>query len=635
MRAMLNQRFINISAVVLAAALFLAVNVIADRLLGAARIDLTEHRLFTLSDGTRNLLEGLQEPVTLKLYYSRSLASNAPEVRNHAENVINMLEEYEAVADGMINLEIIDPEPFSEAEDRAVDAGLSGVPVGAAGENFYFGLVGQNMTDDQEAIGFFAPDRARFLEYDLTRTIHGLSSPDLPVLSIITSFPLEFGPGGIQAAMRGQSRAYGILRPLREFFEVRVPTPRWEELDADTDVLMLLHARDLTPKQLYSIDQFIVNGGKAVIFADPFSETAAQLPPPGGQPPSPLDTHSSIPKALFDAWGLRIDGDRLVADRGYATRVNAGQGRRAIVDYVAWLTAGPEALNQDDVVTAELQMPLLLPSIGHIEQAEDATVDLRPLVLSSQDSMLIDASKIRFRPNPQALLSEFEADDRRYVLAARLKGEVSSAFAEGPPEGVEAEHVAKSDGPVDMIVVADADMLDDRYWVQRQDMFGEEVMQPTSANASFLVNALDNLTGSSELIGLRSRAEGDRPFARIEELRREAEQRYLAEAEALEAQLSETEKKLAELQSRAGEGATELLSAEEERTIAEFQQRMLDTRRELRGVQHSLRRDIEALRADIQLVNIALMPALVLLIAIGVAFYRRHRRRVSQQLREV
>ena len=631
---MLTQRFIHFSAIVLAAVLFLAVNVIADQMLGSARIDLTERKLFTLSEGTREMLAGLDEPVTLKFYYSRSLAADAPQIRNHAENVINMLEEYEAVADGMIRLEIIDPEPFSEAEDRAVDAGLSGVPIGAAGENFYFGLVGQNMTDDQEVIGFFSPDRARFLEYDLTRTIHGLSNPDLPVLSVITTYPLEFGPGGIQAAMRGQSRAYGIMRPLREFFEVRVPTPQWQELDPDTDVLMLLHARDLTPKQLYSIDQFIVKGGKALIFADPFSETGAQLASQGQ--PNPLDTHSSIPKALFDAWGLRIDPNQLVADRGYATRVNAGQGRRSIVDYVAWISAGPEALNQDDVVTAELQLPLLIPSAGHIEQAEDATVSLRPLVLSSADSMLIDAKKIRFRPDPQALLTDFAPDERRYVLAARLKGRVKTAFADGPPEGVEDDGFqAESGGDVDMIVVADADMLDDRYWVQRQDMFGQEVMQPTSGNANFLINALDNLTGSSELIGLRSRAEGDRPFQRIETLRKEAEQRYLAEEQALQEQLSETEKKLAELQSRAGEGSGDLLSDEEARTIEEFQQRVIDTRRKLRGVQHSLRSDIEALRSDVQLINIALMPALVLLLAVAVALWRRRRRRASQQLREV
>lgn len=209
---MMTQRFINWSAILLAAVLFLSVNVIAGNLLGGSRIDLTERQLFTVSDGTRKLITGLNEPVTLKLYYSRSLAINSPEIRNHAENVINMLEEYEALAGGNIRLEIIDPEPFSEAEDRAVDAGLSGVPIGQGGENFYFGMVGSNMTDDEESIGFFSPERARFLEYDLTRTIYGLSNPDRPVLTVISAYPVEWGPGGIQGAMRGQSQPYAIMQ---------------------------------------------------------------------------------------------------------------------------------------------------------------------------------------------------------------------------------------------------------------------------------------------------------------------------------------------------------------------------------------------------------------------------------------
>lgn len=630
---MINQRFINWSAIVLAAVLFLSINIISDGRLGGSRIDLTERKLFTLSDGTRELLTGLGEPVTLKLYYSRSLAGNAPQVRNHAENVINMLEEYAAVGGGKVRLEIIDPEPFSEAEDRAVDAGLSGIPLGQSGENFYFGMVGTNMTDDQESIGFFSPERARFLEYDLTRTIYGLSNPDRPVLTVVSGYPLEWGPGGVQGAMRGQSRPYGIMQPMQEFFDVRVASKRFTEIDPETDVLLLLHARDLTQAQMYAIDQFIVKNGKALIFADPFSETGAVLPPQEGVP-NPLDRHESVLPPLFKAWGVEVERDRIVADRGYATRVNAGSGRRAVIDYVGWITPRPEALNSDDVVTAELQMPLLFPSSGRIRQTENATLSVRPLVLSSHDAQLLDAVKFRNRPDPQAMLADFKADEEQFVLAARLRGEVTSAF-EGPPEGVEAEHVAKSKGPVDMILVADADMLDDRYWLSRQSMASQEIVQPTTGNANFLINALDNLAGSADLITLRSRAEGDRPFERIQQLRREAEQRYLTEEQALVVKLSETEKKLADLQSKAGEGSRELLSEAEQKAIDDFQEEMLQTRRDLRAVQHNLRREIDTLQSEIQVMNIALMPALVLLIAVGVGLVRRQRRIASQRTREV
>lgn len=630
---MINQRFINWSAIVLAAVLFLSVNIISDSRLGGSRIDLTERKLFTLSDGTRDLLGSLNEPVTLKLYYSRSLAANAPQIRNHAENVINMLEEYAAVGEGNIRLEIIDPEPFSEAEDRAVDSGLSGLPIGQSGENFYFGMVGTNMTDDQESIGFFSPERARFLEYDLTRTIYGLSNPDLPVLTVVSGYPLEWGPGGIQGAMRGQSRPYGIMQPMQEFFDVRVASKRFTEIDPETDVLMLLHARDLSEAQMYAIDQFIVKNGKALIFADPFSETGASLPPPEGVP-NPAERHESLPLPLFKAWGVEVERDRIVGDRGYATRVNAGSGRRSVIDYVGWITPRPEALNSDDVVTAELQMPLLFPSSGRIRQTEDATLSVRPLVLSSNDAQLLEARLFRSRPNPQAMLADFQPDDEQFVLAARLRGQVSSAFA-GPPDGVEAEHVAQSQGPVDMILVADADMMDDRYWLSRQAMGGQEIVQPTTGNANFMINALDNLAGSADLITLRSRAEGDRPFERIQQLRRDAEQRYLTEEQALVEKLSETETKLAELQSKAGEGSSELLSEAEQKAIDEFQEEMLQTRRDLRTVQHNLRSEIDALQSEIQVMNIALMPALVLVIAVGVGLIRRRRRIASQRTREV
>jgi ABC-type uncharacterized transport system involved in gliding motility auxiliary subunit len=627
-----NQRFINLSAIVLAAVLFFAINIISDSMLGGSRIDLTERKLFTLSDGTRELLGELKEPVTLKLYYSRSLAANAPEVRNHAENVINMLEEYASVADGNVRLEIIDPEPFSEAEDRAVDSGLSGVPIGQGGENFYFGVVGTNMTDDQESIGFFSPERARFLEYDLTRTIYGLSNPNRPVLTVISGFPLEWGPGGVQAAMRGQSRPYGIMQPMQEFFDVRVLSNKFTEIDPDTDVLLLLHARDLTEPQMYAIDQFIVKNGKALVFADPFSETGVNLPPPSGVP-SPLDRHESVLPPLFKAWGVEVERDRIVADRGFATRVNAGGGRRTVIDYVGWISPNLEALNSDDVITAELQRGMLLPSAGRIRQIEGGTLSVRPLVLSSNDAQLLDAGKFRRRPDPQGLLADFQPDDEQYVLAARLHGQISSAF-QAAPEGVESEHVAQSTGPIDVILVADADLLDDRYWLSRQAMGAQEVTQPISGNGDFLINALDNLAGSADLITLRSRAEANRPFQHIEELRRAAEQRFLAEEQALVEKLSATEQKLADLQSKAGEGSRDLLSGEEQKAIDEFQEEMLQTRRDLRAVQHNLRSEIDALQSEIQVMNIALMPAFVLVISMGVGLVRRRRRIASQRTKE-
>lgn len=627
----MSQRFITFSGIVLVAVLFFAVNVVSDTLFRTERIDLTENRLFTLSDGTRQVLRNLPEPITLKLYYSSQLASQVPEIRTHANRVIAMLEEFRNIAGSKIRLEIVEPEPFSEAEDRAVDAGLSGVPLGGSGDNFYLGLVGENTVDDQQTIGFFQPERDRFLEYDLARMVYSLAHPVKPKLMVVSDYPLLFGPGGMQAAMMGQSRAYGILEPMRQLYEVDLPVSEWTEIDKDTDLLVLIHARHLTDQQLYAIDQYIMNGGRALILADPFSETAASLPSAMG--PNPADTHDSLLPKLFDAWGVRIEPGKLVADRALATRVSTGQGRRQIVDYVAWLQAAGPALNAEDPVTADLSLPLLLPSVGHIEPAKDSRMQVTPLVTSTKQSELIGTDEVRFRADPERLLADFKADERSYVLAARLHGPVKSAF-DGPPEGVKAEHKAASDGPVDMIVVADADMVDDRYWLQRQQLFGQELTQQSSANGQFLLNAIDNLGGASGLIGLRSRGEGDRPFTVMEDLRRQAEQRYLAEEQRLQERLSETEQKLAELQSQAGEGGSQLLSAEQAGAIESFQNEMLQTRQQLRNVQHSLREDIEALQNRIRLIDIGLMPAVVFVAAIGLALYRRQRRKASQSLRE-
>ncbi|MEC9347527.1 MAG: Gldg family protein [Pseudomonadota bacterium] len=629
----MNQRFLNWSGIVLAAILFLAVNIVAGTTLRGSRLDLTDSGLFTLSEGTRNILGELPEPVTLRLYYSSTLAEGQPQIRNHANRVLGMLEEFQALAGGNIRLEVIDPEPFSEAEDRAVDAGLRGVPVGQGGETFYFGLVGENLTDDRQTIGFFTPERDRFLEYDLTRLVWSLAHPDKPKLTIITSLPLEFGPGGIQAAMRGQSQAYAILEPLRQSFEVTVPVQQWTAIDPDTDLLLVAHARRLTEAQLFQIDQFIMRGGKAVFLTDPLSEAAARQPGPGGAP-NPGDPQDSLLPRLFDAWGIHVEAGKVVGDRTYATRVGLGGGnRRQSVDYVAWLRAHDAALNAADPVTADLSLPMLLASVGHVTRDADSPLTLTPLVTSSADSQLFDADTLRFRPDPEQMLASFAPDEATYVLAARLQGPVKSAFT-AVPEGVEGELKAASDGPVNLIVVADADLIDDGFWVNRQQFLGQQVIQQTSSNAAFLLNALENLSGSSDLIGLRGRGESNRPFTVIEDLRREAEQRYLAEEQALTAKLSETEAKLAELQSKAGEGAGQLLSAEETEAIQSFQDEVLATRRELRAVQLGLRKDIEQLEYNLKLLNIGLVPALVCVLAGILALWRRARRRRSQNLGE-
>jgi len=641
----MTRRTLSLSAVVLAAILFFSLNILSQTTLTGARLDLTENRLFTLSEGTRNILKGLKEPITLRLFYSESLANTVPDLRNYANRVREMLREYVNLAGGKIRLEVIDPEPFSAAEDRAVEFGLQGAPIGAGGDTFYLGLAGTNTTDDQQVIPFFQKEKGQFLEYDLTKLIYGLGNPKRPVVGVISSLPLEFGPGGMMAAMRGQSRPYGILQAMRQFFEVRMLAENPDAIDDDIDVVVLIHARNLSERAQYAIDQFVLGGGRAMIFVDPFSETGAQLPPQAGMPPNPTDSHASNLQRLFKAWGVNMAPSDIVGDRVYATRVNAGG--QQIVDYVSWLSLRGPAFNREDVVTGQLNT-MLMASAVHLTPTEGATTEFEPLLTSSPDSMIFDRAKIRYRADPSALLAEFKADSDSYVLAARVTGPVKSAF-ERPPaaakdDGAEtgdkaapaeaATHLSQSREPINVIVVADVDLLDDRFWLRTQNLFGQPVLIPTTANADFLVNGLDNLAGSNDLIGMRSRARADRPFERVAGIRRGAEQKFLARERALRQKLDEAERQIAELQSKSDAANTAILSQEERQAIDNFRDQMLNTRRQLRAVQLDLRRDIDGLETTLKIINIGLVPVLIFVIALVVAAVRYRTRKATARRRQ-
>jgi ABC-type uncharacterized transport system involved in gliding motility auxiliary subunit len=640
----MTRKFLTGTGIVIAAALFVAINVLAGAGLRQARLDLTEDRLYTLSQGTRNVLAALNEPIALRFFFSDKLANELPQVKLYANRVRELLERYAALSGGRIRLEVIDPEPFSDAEDRAVQAGVQAVPVDSSGRAFYFGLVGTNSVDDQQVIPFFQAEKEQFLEYDLTRLVYALSLPKKPVVGVLGALPLEFGPGGMMAAMRGQSQPYAIMAQLRQFFELRTLDADIRAIERKIDVLLLVHAKGLGDQALYAIDQFVLRGGKVIVLADPYSETAATIPDMSGMPPM-LAEHSSALPRLFAAWGLSLRTDVFVADLGLAQRVQTGEaGPRQVVDYVAWLAVGPGNFNADDVVTADLRT-LNFASAGALRPVEGATTSFTPLVWSSDKAMLVAVEKVRGRPDPQGLLEAFKPTGEKYALAARLSGPVKSAFPDGPPPAPEkkdgeaekaaepkeapAPHLEESAGPANIIVIADADMIDDRFWVRTQDVFGQRVAIPIASNADFLINAVDNLAGSSDLISLRSRGRSQRPFERIEALRRDAEQQLLVRERSLQKKLDETQKKIADLQSKSQGASAALLSAEERAAMEGFREELIATRRELRGVQRELNKDIERLELGVKFVNIGLVPIGIGLVAAGVAAVRRRRRQAA------
>ncbi|MDE1968717.1 MAG: GldG family protein, partial [Alphaproteobacteria bacterium] len=432
----MSRRIVALASLAAAVVLFVAVNVVAGNWLADLRVDLTQEGLYTLSPATRATLAKISEPVTLRFYYSPQLGREVPSYGVFADRVREMLQEYAAVAKGKIVLQMLDPQPFSPVEDRAVAFGLQGVPLDQSGAQVYFGLAGTNSTDDQAIIPFFQTDRERFLEYDLTKLIAGLANPHKTVVGLATQLPLE---GDVMAAMQGRPLVpYVVLEQMQQLYDVQTLGTDFAAVPSNVDVLMLVHPQKLSDKTLYAIDQFVLKGGRALVFVDPDSETQrlhpSQLNPPGMPNDSNLDK-------LFAAWGLRLAPKMVAADRANAERVNAGSETNVQpVDYVGWLTLKADGLSRDNPITADLsQINVATP--GVLEPLPGAKTTFAPLISTSTDSMEIPADKFQ-TPDPAALLAAFKPGGKKLVIAAQITGPAATAFPDGPPKGSDQSKVA-------------------------------------------------------------------------------------------------------------------------------------------------------------------------------------------------
>lgn len=623
--------------VLAAAVLAVGVNTLVDRLAPRARIDLTQQRLYTLSAGTVSVLQGLQDPVTLRLFYSRRLGSAVPAYGAYAERVRAMLEEYVAVSGGKVRLEVFDPEPFSETEDRALAYGLQGVPVDQSGEQIYFGLAGVNLLDDERTVPFFQPERERFLEFDLTRLVYELSNPRRPVVGVMSTLPVNGDPR-MMMMMRGGpgGQPYAFMQTLRQFFTIQDVALDAQRIADDVQVLMVIHPQGLPDSTLYAIDQFVMRGGKLIVFTDPHSEGQASRPGPGGQPPR--QTSSNLDR-LLNPWGIVAPSDGVVLDLRGAWRVRANPNDRVqAVDYVAWFNLHADSLSQSEVATAQLNQ-VTVASAGWVQRGENATIEMEPLLTSSDRSMRASVERVQNNPDPARILAEFRADGLRRNVGARFRGQVPSAFPDGPPpppEGAERAadlpaHRARSEGPANLVVINDADILEDRFWVRVQDFFGQQVATPISDNGALVANLVDSFAGSDALISLRSRGESLRPFTVVDDIRRDADARFRQTERELTERLQTTERRLRELrQGQGGAQASAVITAEQRAEIDAARAQILQTRQQLRAVQLDLRRDIEGMETWLRILNIAAVPLLLTLFAIGLGVARGRKRAAAR-----
>jgi ABC-type uncharacterized transport system involved in gliding motility auxiliary subunit len=627
----------SLAALVCVAIMLISVNVIASRY-PAARLDLTEEGLYTLSRGTKATLAHIDEPITLRLYYSNRLGDVIPSYGVYAQRVRELLDQYVAEANGKLRLEVFNPEPFSDIEDRAVAFGLQGVPLNAQGEQVYFGLAATNSTDDQQVVPFFAPERERFLEYDLTRLVHALAFPKRTVVGLISSLPLEPQTAAPQTAASGP-HPVALLEQLRQLDDVEPLPATLDAIPTGTDVLMVVHPQNLPPQTLFAIDQFVLAGGKAVVFVDPLSEMQAR------EKPSGASTSSDMPQ-LFKAWGLRMLPRTVAADRREARRVvvptPGGNGAGQPIDYVAWLNLRGTDLNHDDVITSNLRQ-IAMASAGILEPLAGATTHFEPLISTSTDAMKLPVDQVSAQvPDVAGLLSRFRPDKTRYTLAARITGPIDTAFPDGPgklpqaptPGTPPAAHIlTKSVQPANIVVVADTDMLDDRFWARSEDFYGQHVVVPAANNADFVANAIEVMAGGNDLVDLRSRGTSARPFDLVQQIQRAADDRYAAEQKALEQKLKETQAKLRDLTAGDQGNSTASLSPEQARAVDQFRTDMLTVRRELRGVQGALRQDILRLKTILEFFNIALIPIIVAVAALVLGSYRLRRWRAATRRR--
>ncbi len=628
----------SVLGVIAVAAIAIGINMFADARLANVRLDLTQGRIYTLSSGTRQVLASLKEPVTLRLFYSRQLGSTVPAYGSYADHVREMLRDYADASNGKVKLDFYDPEPFSDTEDRAIAYGLQGVPLDQGGTQIYFGLAGTNLEDDERAIPFFQADRERFLEYDLTKLVYELSNPNRPVVGIMSSLPLDGDPRTMMMTQGrgsgGQPYASSVL--LRQTNTVRNVPTNAQVIDPDIKVLLVAEAQDLSPATLYAIDQFVMRGGKLMAMVDPWSEAMAATPSPSGAPPQ--DTHSDL-KKLFDAWGIEFDPTKVVGDLTGAWLVRSGSDDRAqAVNYVAWFN-DRAGINHNDPATADLRQ-VTVASAGLIAKAPHASIDFTPLLTSSERSGLIPVDEVK-TPDPAKVLAGFKPEGGPRVIAARVHGVLKSAFA-GPPPVVGGQkrpanfpaYRAHTDGPANMVVVADSDILADRFWVRVADFFGQQTATPFSDNGPFVANLIGTLAGSDALIGLRSRGDTNRPFTLVANMQTEAEAQFRQTQQGLQAHLDDVEKQLRELRSGGGASGTgsgsatsdAVITPEQRAAIDTVRQDVLQTRRKLRAVQLELNRNISQLETEMQIFTIVLVPALMTVLAISMGVVQRRRR---------
>ena len=592
------------------------------------QIDLTANRLFTLSEGSKNLLTKIDEPVVLRFYYSRSVEGVPVSFKNFANRVEELLRQYQRAARGRVFLEVINPRPDTPEEEAAIRAGVSGQPL-PTGETLFLGLV-VNQAENEEVIPLFNPQREEFLEFDISRAIHSVQRDALPRLGVISSLEIfgdEAPPFGMPPQQQNREE-WVFLRELRSNFEVmRV---QGDHLPDNLDVLAVIHPQNLSEKLLYEIDQFVLGGGPAFIAVDPSSFIQmSQMDPRQMMMGMQMPTSSDL-EPLFQAWGIVFDPDMVVGDLTFAATVNTGGGQP--VSYPVWLDVN--RFNRETPPTADLSQ-MLFPQPGSFSIGNGAGLELTPLVRTSPRSGQVMGAMLG-HTSPDQVARQIEPDDTERVIAGIVRGTFRTAFPDGRPEpptddgetpanGNDLSAPGRVSGNGNLIIVADTDFLADQFSVRFMNFLGQRAMAPLNDNIAFVSNVLDFLAGSEDLIGLRSKGSSSRPFQRVRELEIQAQQQYQDQLASLESRLMEVQENLRNLQTQQQDQGQLVASPEVREMIEGFRLEEAAMRGERREIRKKLREDIESLKLRLIAFNLATVPLLVIVFG-GVFFACRNKR---------
>ena len=624
----------TLGSVVLLLICLVAVNVMASFI--PLRFDLTEERLYTISDGSRKILESLQEPVRINFYYSRNNAELPPNFKTYAQRVQELLEEYAAISNGQLILEISDPKPDTEEEEWAQKYGIKSITL-PSGNTVYFGAV-VSMLDQEMLLPYFDQRRQEFLEYDITQAIQKVSSTSTSKVGLLSALNLQGGRSRIPGQPPLQKWVF--QSELEKSVSVENLPLSTEEIPDDISLLIVLHPRGFSPRLQYALDQYVLRGGRLVVLLDP--NARADMTSPENQFGQQPQLASDLPD-LLKTWGVEYDSTKVVGDRLHSTQVNTGQG---VMSFPMWMTFRTQSLDQEHPITAQLEN-LLFVEAGSLKKAAESQTDFTALLSLSEQSGLIDAFRLRFSA-PDQLSRDMKVDKSAKAVMAITAGNFSSAFPNGQPakeikdtqaqaaaDESEAEtplkhtHLNESADRNSILLFSDVDFLSDQFSVQKLNFLGQSIIQPTNDNLNLMLNAAEHLSGNEALMSIRSRGRFSRPFTRILAMQKQSQLLHQTEERQLLSQLDEVQQRLNSLLESAGkQGQKEvILPPEVQEEIQQFREEERQARRKLRDVRKILRQDIERLGQGLLLLNMLLVPLIVGIIGVFVYRYRTRQRR--------